>query len=465
MARNRIHVEAPIGEVFAVLADAERYPDWVVGAATVVEHDDGFPAAGTSFRHRVGLRPFALSDRTEVLAVDPPRRIELHAKARPFGTAAIVIELSERAGGTDVLLEEGPGDSLSALVADNPIADMALRLRNAEALSRLKRLVERRPHGPPRGRRELAGQRVLITGGSSGIGLASAEILAAAGARLVILARGEPGLAKARRRLTGGGAEVHTVSADVCDRDGLEAAVGRAERALGGLDVLVTAAAAASFGPFTETAPEDFDATVATVLGGTANTIRAVLPRLEESAGALVCIGSTAAHIPLPELAAYTAAKHGLAGLLDVLRIELRDAGSPVTVSLVNPGAVDTPFWDHLDSQTGLLPPVPADDYAPEPIAAAVVATIRRPREELTVGGSARLQVSLFSLLRRPSSLAMTLLSRMNQGGADRAAPAHGALHEPRGDGETAGGHSGRPSVAVQALRSWDGLLRRAGVG
>jgi NAD(P)-dependent dehydrogenase (short-subunit alcohol dehydrogenase family)/uncharacterized protein YndB with AHSA1/START domain len=463
MARNRVHVKASVEDVFAILADAERYPDWVVGAATVVEHDDDFPAAGASFRHRVGVRPFALADHTEVVAVDPPHRIELKARARPLGTADIVVELSARAGGTDVLLEERPGDRLTALVADNPLADLALRLRNAEALSRLKRTAEGRPLGPPRRHRELAGQRVLITGASSGIGLASAELLAQAGARLVLLARGERGLAKARRRLVADGAEVHTVTADVRDRAALTAAVESAERTLGGLDVLVTAAAGASFGPFAETAPEDFDATIATVLGGTANTIRAALPGLELSAGAIVCIGSTAAHLPLPELSAYAAAKHGLAGLLDSLRIELRDGGSPVTVSLVNPGPVDTPFWDHLDSQTGLLPPVPADDYAPEPIAEAVVATIRRPREELTVGGSARLQVSLFSLLRRPTSLAMTMLSRMNQAGADREAPEVGALHESRGEGEIGGGHSGRGSLAVRAVKGWDGLLRRAG--
>src|SRR3954452_6416815 len=107
MARNRVHIEAPREQVFAVLADAERYPDWVVGAAAVEEQDDGFPAVGSRFRHRVGLRPFALSDHTEVVEVDPPRRIALKAKARPLGTAEIVIELDERAGGTDVLMREG----------------------------------------------------------------------------------------------------------------------------------------------------------------------------------------------------------------------------------------------------------------------------------------------------------------------------------------------------------------------
>ncbi len=105
------------------------------------------------------------------------------------------------------------------------------------------------------------------------------------------------------------------------DRAALEAAVGRAAELLGGLDVLVTAAVGAAWGPFTETSPEDFEATVATVLGGTADAIRAALPRLESSRGAVVAIGSTAGHLPTPGLAAYAAAKHGLVGLLDSLRI------------------------------------------------------------------------------------------------------------------------------------------------
>jgi uncharacterized protein YndB with AHSA1/START domain len=255
MARNRVHIEAPREEVFAVLADAERYPDWVVGAATVKEYDDEFPAVGSRFYHRVGLSPFTLSDNTEVVEVEPPRLIALKAKARPLGTADIVIELDQRAGGTDVFMRENPGDRLTSLFAGNRVADTALRLRNAEALSRLKKTVEKRPSGPPRRLREPSGQRVLITGGSSGIGLATAELLGASGARLALLARGEDGLERSRRRLAKKDFEVHVVSADIRDRAALSDAVEQAARELGGLDVVVTAAVGAAFGPFTETDP------------------------------------------------------------------------------------------------------------------------------------------------------------------------------------------------------------------
>jgi len=167
--------------------------------------------------------------------------------------------------------------------------------------------------------------------------------------------------------------------------------------------------------------------------------------------------------MPLPGLSGYTAAKHGLAGFLDTLRIELADAGSPLTVCLVNPGAVDTPLWDHLESQTGLLPPVPPDSYSPQTVAEAVVSVIRRPREETIVGGSASLQVTLFNRFRRPTSKALTALSRLGQTGDERTAEPPGGLRRASGGGETVGGNGGRRSLAVAAAREWRGLLRRIG--
>ena len=170
----------------------------------------------------MGLSPFTLNDHTEVLEAEPPRRLVLRAKARPLGTARIELELNDgsgAAGGTEVFMDERPADRLTALVGKNRIADSILRVRNAEALSRLKRVTEGGNVGAPARRRKLAGQRVLITGGSSGIGVATAELLAGEGARIALLARSEDGLAAARRRLADAGAEPVTVSADVRDRE------------------------------------------------------------------------------------------------------------------------------------------------------------------------------------------------------------------------------------------------------
>jgi NAD(P)-dependent dehydrogenase (short-subunit alcohol dehydrogenase family)/uncharacterized protein YndB with AHSA1/START domain len=466
MARNRVHVHASPQEVFAVLADPECYPRWVVGAAGVRDSDEDFPAVGSRFHHKVGSWSVGLKDYTEVTEVEAPHRIVLKAKARPLGTATIALDLAESAGGTEVTMEEVPGDRLTSLVAANPVADTALRIRNAEALARLKRLVEGVPEGDPISERPLAGQRVLITGGSSGIGLAVAEALAAEGAELALLARNELGLAAAKRRLAEQGAKAVTVAADVTDHEALAAAVESAVAELGGLDVLVTSAASISFGRFTETDSADFEATIETVLGGTIATIREALPHLERSRGAVVAVGSIAARMPLPGMAAYTTSKHGLVGFLDTVRIELEESGSSVTLSLVNPGAVDTPLWSNLESSTGLLPPEPPHPavYSPESVAEAVLSTIRHPRDELTAGGVARAQVLFYSLFGGAGKRAMQALARLEHTAGDRPA-GEGGLAGGKGAGETEGGFGGRPSVAVKALGAWDGMLRSFGRG
>jgi NAD(P)-dependent dehydrogenase (short-subunit alcohol dehydrogenase family)/uncharacterized protein YndB with AHSA1/START domain len=466
MARNRVHIHATPEEVFAVLSDPECYPKWVVGADKIRDYDEEFPEVGSRFHHKVGPGPVNIRDYSEVIEVDAPRRLVLKAKARPLGTATIELDLQESDGGTEVLMEETPGDRLTSVFVGNPVADTALRVRNAEGLSRLKRLVEGTPEGDPIAERELAGQRVLITGGSSGIGLAVAEGLVQEGAQVALLARNELGLAAAKRKLAKHGADAVTVTGDVTDRESLQAALDEAAAALGGLDVLVTSAAAIAFGRFTETKPDDFDATVETVLGGTVDTIRAALPHLEDSRGAIVCVGSIAGRMPLPGMSAYTASKHGLAGFLDTIRIEFEESGSSVTLSLVNPGAVDTPLWNNLESSTGLLPPEPPfpSVYSPESVAEAVLAIIRHPRDEFTAGGLARAQILFYSAMGSVGKRAMRALARLEHTAGDRPA-GEGALASGKGAGEVEGGFGGRPSVTVKALGAWDGMRRVIGRG
>lgn len=466
MARNRVHIDATPEEVFAVLSDPHRYPDWVVGAAGIRDEDPAFPAVGSRFHHKVGSWPVGVKDYTEVTEVEPPQRIVLKAKARPLGTATIEIDLHQSAGGTEVEMEEVPGDRLTSLFVGNPVADTALRVRNAEALTRLKRLVEGTPEGNPIRERPLTGQRVLVTGGSSGIGLAVAEGLVREGAQVAILARNELGLAAAKRKLAEQGGEAIAIAADITDREALGAGVEKAVAELGGLDVLVTSAASLSFGRFTETDPDDFEQTLDTVLRGTVDTVREALPHLERSRGAIVCVGSIAGRMPLPGMAAYTTSKHGLVGFLDTIRIELEEAGSSVTLSLVNPGAVDTPLWSNLESSTGLLPPEPPfpSVYSPESVADAVIGVIRHPRDEITAGGLARAQVLFYSYFGAVAKRAMQALARLEHTAGDRPA-GEGALRGGKGAGETEGGFGGRPSVAVKALGAWDGMLRVIGRG
>jgi uncharacterized protein YndB with AHSA1/START domain len=133
----------PPEAVWDVLADPFQYAYWVVGSKEVRDADPGFPAPGTRFHHSVGIGPLTVRDHTEVVESDGPRLLRLRAKARPLGTATVVMEIAATGGGSTVRMTEQPDGVYSPLKL-NPLVHVATRLRNAESLRRLERLALRR---------------------------------------------------------------------------------------------------------------------------------------------------------------------------------------------------------------------------------------------------------------------------------------------------------------------------------
>jgi NAD(P)-dependent dehydrogenase (short-subunit alcohol dehydrogenase family) len=295
--------------------------------------------------------------------------------------------------------------------------------------------------------RTLSGKRVLITGASSGIGCAAAEAFARQGCAVALLARSREGLETVAGRLRARGAEAHVVVADLSDRPAAEAAVAQAAEALGGLDVLVLNAASMAFGRFWEIDAETFDQTIANTFTGNVYAVRAALPHLADGGGAIVATGSVMARVPLPTFSSYAAAKHALRGFLNSLRIELRSARVPVKVSMVHPGAVDTPLWDHLTSGVGRLPRRPPDRYRPEEVARALVSVTASGKEEFTVGGEARAMEVLYQLTRPGADRVLAVVARFYAAG-EAPAPQPGMVFAPSGEGESSGGGRwARPSL------------------
>jgi NAD(P)-dependent dehydrogenase (short-subunit alcohol dehydrogenase family) len=301
--------------------------------------------------------------------------------------------------------------------------------------------------------RRLAGRSALVTGASSGIGAATARLLAREGADVALLARGE-GLTRVARQVRSEGSRAIELRADVADREALEAAVATAEERLGGLDVVVVGAAAAAYGRFEEIPAADFDRCVDVTFRGAVDTVRATLPALERSGGRLVVIGSSVDAIPIAFVSPYVAAKHALDGFLASLRAELRRSGSAVSISAIRPGPVDSPFWRHLaepGGPPGRRPPIAT--YSTESVARAVVACAIEPRASVTVG-AATLVLQVASLVARPlveRVLGFGMADWIGRAGGDRRA-AGGNLWEPMSDGEVEGQIGGRPSL-LAALR------------
>ncbi len=309
-------------------------------------------------------------------------------------------------------------------------------------------------------------ERVLITGGSSGIGLASAVRFARRGARVAVIARNPDGLEAARARTQEAGAACLCFAADVSDRPVLRDQVAAAAATLGGIDIAVVGAAASTYGRFLDTPAKDFDRVVEVTLRGTVDTVREVLPHLERSGGCLVVIGSVAGSMPLPRMSAYAASKHAIRGFVETLRVELAAQRSPVALSLIEPGPVDTPFWGNVTSEDGLLPPSIPLSYVPEEVAAAIEQIVARRGARATVGGTWALIRLGHASARRVTEWALARVMLLAERRGKRG-PGTRSLWNPSGGGELRWGLRARPSllvrskVGLQRIRVSRGGIRR----
>jgi len=141
MASSEIFVRAAPDRVFAVLADASLYADWVMGAQEVLDADAAWPEEGSALAHRTGVGPAALTDTTEVLESEPPHRLVLLANLSRLGSVRVELTLHADGEGTRVHMDEVPVAGVSAAL-HNPLSDLALDMRNVLSLQRLRDLAE-----------------------------------------------------------------------------------------------------------------------------------------------------------------------------------------------------------------------------------------------------------------------------------------------------------------------------------
>jgi NAD(P)-dependent dehydrogenase (short-subunit alcohol dehydrogenase family) len=227
----------------------------------------------------------------------------------------------------------------------------------------------------------------LITGASSGIGRATAHLLAGRGYRLVLVARGRVALEDAADECRAGGAAgVEVCPADVTDDEAFAAVVQATVHRFGRLDAVVHAAQVMAYGRVEEVPREVFEAVVDTALHGTATVARHVLPVFRrQGAGHLVVVSSLLAQVATPLMGSYVAAKWGQLGLVRTLQQETLDAPG-VTVSAVTPGGVDTPIYYQAASWAGSTGRPPPPVYSAQRVARAVTSALDRPRRVVQSG-------------------------------------------------------------------------------
>lgn len=232
-------------------------------------------------------------------------------------------------------------------------------------------------------------RHAVITGGSAGVGLATAQRFAADGWRVTLLARGRGRLEAATADIESKGGSALAVPTDVSDPEAVEAAAAQAERSQGKIDVWVNSAMVTVYAPVAEITAEEYRrVTEVTYLGqvhGTMSALRRMRPR---NRGTILNVSSALAYHGLPLQAAYCGAKFAARGFTDALRGELLHDRCAVRLSLIVLPAVNTPQFDWARNKLPHRPrPVPPV-YQPETVASAIVAAAETAPRELIVGAS-----------------------------------------------------------------------------
>ncbi len=319
----------------------------------------------------------------------------------------------------------------------------------------------------------LGNQVIVVTGATSGNGLAIAEQAARQGAAVVAAARNEGALDELRERLAADGARIATCVADVSDQAAVERIAEVAVKTFGGFDSWVNNAGTGTYGTLDQVPLADhrrvFDVNYFGVLHGSLVAARHLRARGggggvgSGQGGAIVNVGSILGDRAIVQQGPYSATKHAVQALTDTLRMELEREGARISVTLIKPGAIDTPFPDHARNFMDQPPRLPPPLYTPGVVADAVLFACANPRRTLYAGGGGLLSSLLSQASPRLADLVMEAAgTRMQQMPDHPGDPARrDNLYEPRADGLRGSQpvHARRSSIALQMQKLAGPLL------
>ncbi|GIZ53958.1 SDR family oxidoreductase [Noviherbaspirillum aridicola] len=239
--------------------------------------------------------------------------------------------------------------------------------------------------------KKLHDQVVVITGASSGIGLTTARMAAARGARLVLAARNEDALRQLAAEIESRGGQALAVVADVGSEDDMRRVAAAAVERFGGFDTWINNAGVSIFGRLEEVSSEDHRQLFQTNFWGVVHGSLVAAEHLRrQGGGAIINLGSEVSDRAVPLQGMYAASKHAVKGFTDALRMELEEEGLPISVTLIKPAAIDTMFVAHARNYLEVEPQLPPPIYAPDVAADAILHAAEHPVRDLFVGSGAK---------------------------------------------------------------------------
>lgn len=305
--------------------------------------------------------------------------------------------------------------------------------------------------------KKLHHQTIVITGASSGIGLAAAKLAAQRGANVVLSSRNDADLRRVTEDITARGGRAAYVVADVANAQELDEVARVAIETFGGIDTWVNNAGISIFGKLTELPLQDKRRLFDVNFWGVVHGCRTAVKHLRERGGTIINIGSIVSDLAVPLQGIYSASKQAVQGYTNALRMELEHDRIPIAVSLVKPSAIDTPYLEHARNYMEEAPSFPPPVYAPEVVAEAILRCAEKGIREITVGGGGRMMTMIGAMAPRLSEKYMEAAMFRQQKDPYRDPDTADSLYRPKGDGHTEGPYGGyvrRTSVYTRAAMS-----------
>jgi len=279
--------------------------------------------------------------------------------------------------------------------------------------------------------KKIRDQVIVILGASSGIGLATAEAAAREGARLVLAARSENAMNGIVERINMNGREAIFIPCDVSDRGQVENVARAAVERFGRIDTWINNAGLSIYGRLDQVDETDSRRLFDINFWGVVHGSIVALPYLKAHGGTLINVGSEVSEAVVPLQGMYAASKHAVKGFTDALRIEVVDIDkSPISITLIQPTAVDTPFPQHARNYMPNEPKLPRPQIDPEDVAKAILEAAETPTRDKKVGAMAVLNTTVAKVAPRlGDKLSATYVDRQQYDEPPRHP--EGALYQP----------------------------------